>query len=60
MTKYKWVVEIEIDEELIDYGFTLDNDDAREMLYKFFPNAHGSLFDAKVVQSPTLPDDPQP
>jgi hypothetical protein len=49
MKKYKWVVEFEVTENLVDDGFEIDNDVAQEMIQSVLAFAYWHEFNAKVI-----------
>ena len=53
MKAYKWVLEIEVNENWVEDGFNLNNDSAKEMLGQILPFAYGHEYNAKVIKSPS-------
>lgn len=52
MKKYKWTVEISVDDCWVADGFDMDDEKAQDMLADFMPYAHGSEIKAKVIKRP--------
>lgn len=50
--RFKWTLELEVDETWVADGFDLDNDRALMMLAQYFPYAYGSELGAKVIKAP--------
>jgi hypothetical protein len=53
MKKFKWVIEIEVDETWVADGFDPDDEQAKEMLASFLRSAYNNEIDAKVIKRPT-------
>lgn len=50
---YRWLVEIDISESVVESGFTLDDDNALRMLQALLPYANASYeIGARVIAAP--------
>lgn len=54
MKKYKWTVEIEVDETWVEDGFDLTDERARNMIGNSLPYAYGHEFKARVLTRPNM------
>ncbi len=55
--RFKWTIEIEVDECIVADGFDLSsNDQAKDFLAHALPFAYGHEIDAKVILSPDQKD----
>lgn len=52
MKKFKWIVEITVDETWVADGFDLTNENINERLAAMLPFAYGYEFSGKVIKSP--------
>lgn len=52
MYKFKWMVEITVDETWVADGFDLTKDRAQEMVAKTLPYATNSEIKARVISTP--------
>lgn len=51
--KFKWVVELEVDESWVADGFDLDDERAHAMLCREIPYAYSWELKAKVLKTPS-------
>lgn len=54
MSKFKWTVEIEVDEVWVADGFDLDNDRMNDIMLEHLSYATSSEVKCKVVKSPSV------
>jgi hypothetical protein len=54
MARFKWVVEVAVDESWVADGFNLTNDRANSMLQKALPYAYSTELRARVLKAPSL------
>ncbi len=53
MARFKWTVEIEVDESWVADGFDLTDERAKEMLANEITGAFNNEIDAKVIKAPS-------
>lgn len=53
MTKFKWTVEIEVDETWVADGFNLDQDRADDWKNKLIAFAYDNEVSIKIIKSPS-------
>lgn len=54
MAKFKWTVEIEVDEIWVADGFNLDNDRMQDIMLNELDFASSSEVKAKVIKAPSV------
>lgn len=52
--KFRWVVEMEVDETWVADGFNLTNDRAQELMQQILPWSYSHETTAKVLEAPPI------